>query len=363
MDAILTGLIFIVILSILVLIHEAGHYFVARRAGIRVEEFGLGLPPKIWGKRIGDTEFTLNALPIGGFVRLYGETPDGVSVKSHPAEGSQAFSAKPLWARAAVLLAGVTANLLLGILLFTIVYTLGLPKYDAKAVIDAISPNSPAASAGVQKGESIVALNGQPFLEIDGGFSEAIKKAKGKDVKLTLEQTSGQQRDVQVTVREQAPAGEGLLGVSIKGEPYITGYERYPFYQAPLIGIKQAFTFAGAILTGLGAMATQVFQNGTPPADVAGPVGIASVLGQTRQLGLVPVLWFISILSINLAVVNVLPFPALDGGRLLFVIIEAVTGRKPNPNIERIVHTAGMAILLGLIILITFSDIQRFIMK
>ena len=362
MDALITGLIFFVILSALVLIHEAGHYFAALKAGIKVEEFGFGLPPRLWGIKRGETEFTLNALPIGGFVRLYGETPDGVSVradgKTEPIDQTRTFLSKSLWARAGVLLAGVTSNLVLGMLIFMVVYTIGLPQFGVKPVIDQIAPNSPAALAGMKKGETIVSLDGTPYNDLKPGFSEVIQQHKGQPLTLILEK-DGQKRQLAVTPRQQAPAGEGLLGVVLKGDPYVAKVERYPFYKAPLVGVTQALAFAGLIFTSLGGIVGGFFSHGTVPSDLAGPVGIATQLGVARHLGAVLVLWFAGILSINLAVVNVLPFPALDGGRLLFVAIEAVTRRKVNPNVERWVHTIGMAVLLTLIALITISDIRK----
>lgn len=357
----LTIIIFIIMLSVLVLVHEAGHFFVARKMGIKVEEFGLGLPPKIWGKRFGETEYTLNALPIGGFVRMYGETPDGVSVreKGSDADASRMFLGKSKLARTAVLLAGVTANLLLGAVIFSIVFTAGLPVYNARIVpvIDKVESDSPAAQAGIKAGDKIIALNQVPFAQVEPSFSQKIAELEGQSVQLSVEQ-NGQTRDVNLTPRTNPPAGQGAMGVSLKAETYVEHVERYPFYQAWWEGFKQAGTFAVDIVRGLGSMLNQA-SHGTVPSDVAGPVGIAAILDQARGLGWTYVLWFAGIISVNLAVVNILPLPALDGGRLLFVIIEAVTRRKVNQDVERWTHTIGMALLLLLIVLITFSDITK----
>jgi regulator of sigma E protease len=362
MSIAITAILFIFILSILVLVHEAGHFFAAKKAGMRVDEFGLGLPPKIWSWKSGETEFSLNALPIGGFVRIYGETPDGVSIREGTdqiADQDRTFMAKSIWRRAGVLLAGVASNLVLGMLLFSIVYAVGLPQYSAKPVIDQVESNSPAAAAGFQAGQTILELNHVKYDDIQPDFATVIKNNRGKEITVTLQDKNGTIHNLTVTPRTTAPANQGLLGITIAGQPYIAHTEKYPLYQAWLIGIKEAFIFAGTILAALGGMLVNLFQHHTVPADLAGPVGIASVVGQARQLGFIPVLWFMGILSINLAVVNVLPFPALDGGRLLFVAIEAITGKKPNPVFERWTHTIGMAILLTLILLITFSDIRR----
>jgi regulator of sigma E protease len=357
----LTILIFIVMLSILVLIHEAGHFWVARKMGIKVEEFGLGLPPKIWGKKIGETEYTLNALPIGGFVRMYGETPDGVSVRESGSDpdSDRTFLGKSKLARTAVLLAGVTANLLLGAIIFSVVFTAGLPIYSARIIptIDRVEQGSPAAAAGLQAGDKIISLDGVPFNQVKPSFSEKVAESEGTPITLEVEH-QGKTNTVELTPRKNPPAGQGAMGVSLKAETFVEKVERYPFYAAWWEGFKQAGIFAADIVKGLGSMLTQA-THGTVPKDVAGPVGIAAILDQARGLGWTYVLWFAGIISVNLAVVNVLPIPALDGGRLLFVLIEAISGRKVNQDVERWAHTIGMAALLLLILAITFSDITK----
>ena len=361
MDILITATLFFIILSVLVIAHEAGHFFAAKRAGIKVEEFGFGLPPKLWGKQVGETEFTLNLLPIGGFVRLYGESPDGVSVRDNtpnPQDSSRMFMAKSKPARAGVLLAGVASNVVLGILIFTVVYTIGLPSFAAKAKIDRVEANSPAAQSGLKVGDTIIAANGQSVSVTE--FSQLVQTHKGQPISLTIKDKSGRERQLTLTPRTQIPSGQGPLGVTLtNGSIYVESTQRYPIWQAWWIGIKEAFGFAGAILASLGGMVGGLLVKHTVPTDLAGPIGIAAIIGQARALGLVPVLWFTAIISVNLAVVNVLPFPALDGGRLLFVIIEAVTRRPVNPDLERKIHTVGMAILLTLIVLITFSDISH----
>lgn len=364
MDTLLTIIIFAVILSVLVLVHEAGHFWVARRAGIKVEEFGLGLPPKIWGKKIGETEYTLNALPIGGFVRMAGETPDGVSVQGEEAaaeDQSRTFMAKSKLARSAVLLAGVTANLLLAMVIFTIVFTVGLPRFATEPIIGQVADGSPAEQAGLEEGQVITSLNGTPYYEVEPSFNQAIIDNAGQEVTLGLENPDGSTEEASLTPRENPPAGEGAIGIMFgQGEYFVLDTERYPFHTAWIEGTKQSLEFAWLILVSLGGMVGDFATTGQAPADVAGPVGIASIIGDMKELGIIPLMYIMAIISINLAVINVLPFPALDGGRLLFVVAEAVMGRKPNPDVERWAHTIGMVVLLGLILLITVSDISKF---
>ena len=365
METFLTVIIFLVILTVLVLVHEAGHFFVARKAGIKVEEFGIGLPPKIWGKKYGETEYTINLLPIGGFVRMHGESPDGVSIQDGhdqktKAEDERAFMSKSKLARTAVLLAGVTANLVLGIIIFTIVFTVGLPQFAAEPLVSGVVENSPAQEAGFEKGQTIIALNGQAYDQIENGFNQEVKNKAGQPVIITVEDQNGQQQDLTATPRQDPPAGQGALGITISGgDIYVASTEKYPIYLAWWEGIKEALNFSWQILASLGGMIGGLVSTGTAPADLAGPVGIAGIIGQARELGWIPVLFFAGIISINLAVVNVLPFPALDGGRLVFVAYEAITRRKPNPNVERWVNTIGMLVLLGLIALITISDVSK----
>jgi regulator of sigma E protease len=269
------------------------------------------------------------------------------------------FLAKSKLARTAVLLAGVTANLLLGAVIFSVVFTAGLPVYTGQVLptIDQVSDGSPAAAAGLKMGDTIVALDGTPFDQVKPSFSEKIAADDGQKVQLTIDR-QGKTEQLEVTPRQHPPAGQGALGVTLQVKTVVDHLERYPFYVAPIEGFKQAGIFAEQILAGLGGMLNQA-SHGTVPTDVAGPVGIASILGQARGLGWTYVLWFAGIISVNLAVVNVLPLPALDGGRLLFVVIEAITGRKVNQRIEQLTHTIGMAALLLLIVLITFSDISK----
>lgn len=366
MDGLITAIIFVVILMVLVIAHELGHFWVAKKAGVRVEEFGVGLPPKLWGRKRGETEYTINLLPIGGFVRMQGETGDGVSVKGDgdgaKEDDSRSFASKSVGWRAAILLAGVTANMLLAMVLFTIVYSVGLPQYGATPVISGVAEDSPAAVAGLQVDQTILSLNGVPFDEVRPSFSEVITEHKGQEVIIRVANPDGTEQDVAVTPRTEIPAGQGALGVTIgAGALYVAEVQQYPIWTAWWEGTKQSVEFAKTIVVSLGSMVGGMVTRGDVPSDVAGPVGIAQIIGQARELGWIPVVFFSAIISVNLAVVNLLPFPALDGGRLVFVAWEAVTRRKVSARVEAITHTIGMVILLGLIALITFSDVSKLI--
>jgi regulator of sigma E protease len=348
-------IVFILVLSILILIHELGHFMVARRSGIWVEEFGIGYPPRLWGKKIGDTIYSINALPIGGFVRLHGEqTEDGVT------KPKEAFINKSKGVRAFVLTAGVIMNFLLAIVCFSIVYTFeGVPRQTNKIIISGIATGSPAEASGIAPEDVITSVDATPVGSINQ-FTNLIEAKKGQEVTLGIVQPSGIQKDIRLTPRVNPPAGEGPLGVAI------TNVEIYfpPIWQRPFLGIyygfQEAIYWGRTILAGLGLMLYNLFK-GVVPEDVTGPVGIYAITSEVAKFGILSVINFLGIISVNLAIINILPFPALDGGRLLFVVVEKITGRKVVPKVEAAIHTIGMVVLLALMIAISYLDAKRLI--
>ena len=333
---------FFIILSVLILIHELGHFVVARWFKIKVEEFGFGYPPKILGFKKQETEYSLNLLPFGGFVRMLGEDlPEG--------HGSFASQKKPV--KIAVLLAGVSMNFLLGILLFAGIYTkIGIPEKVDYLKVTSVTDGSPAQTAGLKPDDKI--LN---FKETQA-FIEWVNENRGQEVALQL----GDGREVKLTPRlaEETPAGQGALGVGITDVDLV----QYPLWQRPfrgmVTGVKEAWLWGKEIVTGLVKMAVGLGQ-GQVPKDVTGPVGIYEISKNVAKEGFIAVLQFMAILSINLAILNLLPLPALDGGRLFFVLGEIITGKKLKPEWEQRIHLAGMLALIGLMVLITIKDIQR----
>lgn len=389
---ILTILIFLLILSILVFVHEAGHFFVAKWSGIKVEEFGFGLPPRAWGKKVGETIYSLNWLPFGGFVKLFGEDEAGsgkVTTKqatedTTPTDPSRAFTAKPLKNRISVVVAGVFMNLILAITLFYIV--LGAQGFKAQVllpfdithnfiganqtnqtalVIDTIDPDSPAQAAGLMQYDRIIATDGQAFSEIED-FRTYIDEMKGKEVTLTVLDMDDKSRMVKIVPREQIPANQGRLGVRFGAILNTAVLDYSSPMQKTFSGVLQTYNvgvYSGKVF---GKVIAQSFKEKNIEKvreGVAGPIGIGRIVGGILDIGgskaLIGLLEFTALLSLNLAVVNILPFPALDGGRLLFLVIEGITRQKVKPELERIVNTVGMAVLLGLILLITFNDLQK----
>lgn len=343
-------LVFFLVLSLLVIVHEFGHFWVAKRNGIWVEEFGFGLPPKLFGKKIGDTIYSINTLPFGGFVRLHGEmTEDGVT------KPKMAFINKSLWAKTAVIVAGVIMNFLLAVVAFGIVYSFtGIQKDTKEVKVLNISTNSPAQDAKLLVGDIVKKVDGQEVKSVSE-FISKIEDKKGKKVKLEL-----QDRVVTITPRANPPAGEGPLGVTITNtETYFAPVWQRPFLGA-YYGTKEALFWCKNVVNGFISIFTDLFQ-GKSPKDVSGPVGVFAVTSEVAKTGLLPLINLIGIISVNLAVLNIIPFPALDGGRLLFIIIEAIFGKKVAPKLEGVIHSVGMAILLLAILAITIKDVRGLI--
>ena len=367
----LTFVVFFVTLTILVLAHELGHFIAAKKLGIKVEEFGFGLPPRLLKLgQIGETEYTLNLLPIGGFVRLFGED-GGESVQSSPApsgagqapfkvqssEFKRAFFNQTKRVRTVVLIAGVVMNLVLAVVLFSIVYTtIGIPTPSDQVTILGTIINSPADGL-LNQNDRVVEVDGIKVSQ-SGQFVELIEERRGIEVKLLVIRDE-EEKEIAIIPRAEPPESEGPLGVVISDMEM----KRFPWYQmiprAIWAGFVEAFSWSKAIIIGLKDMLVRWLFQGQAPTDVAGPVGIFQITGGVARAGWLAVLQFIGMLSVNLAVINVLPFPALDGGRLLFVAYEAVTGKKARASIEKWSNIVGMVILLTLMLVITINDIIR----
>lgn len=347
----MTPLIFLIVLSILIFVHELGHFIAARRSGVKVEEFGLGFPPRIWSRKRGDTVYSINALPIGGFVRLYGEE------HSVEADKTQAYYHKGRLARTAIVVSGVLMNFLLAVFAFAaITWFVGVPRDLGHVKVLSVSENSPASQAGLLTDDTVVAVAGQNVVQTKE-FIESVNNRRGKETELVVRRGSEEVK-LKVTPRENPPQGQGALGVGI------TSSEIYnpPLAERPFVslfeGFKQATFWVKATVLGITDSLAKVF-GGKAPEGLAGPIGIYQITEIAAGQGILALLSFIAILSVNLAVLNILPIPALDGGRLLFIGVEALFGRRVLPTFEKYAHRVGMLILLALIFLITLGDIKR----
>lgn len=355
----LTIIIFIIILGLLIFVHEFGHFLVAKKNGVKVEEFGFGFPPRIFGIKKGETVYSINLIPLGGFVKIFGE--EGEAKENH-----RSFAAKKIWQRAIILLAGVAMNVFLAAIVVSLGYGLGLPTAiddsqmvsGAKVQITEIAPNSPAQIAGLKSGDIVVKILAEEELNNIGKVNEVqnfIAKNKGEEIVMTL-QRGRDVREVKVVPRINPPVGEGALGVDLARVTNVF----YPWYQAIYEGVKTTFILIWTITVALGYLFWQLVSQGRAPgAEVAGPVGIFSLTGQAAQMGFVYLLQLTALLSINLAIINALPLPALDGGRVLFLIIEKIKGSPVSQRIERAIHSAGFVFLIILMLLITVRDVIK----
>jgi regulator of sigma E protease len=361
-----TILAFLIILSVLVVVHELGHFLVAKKLGIKVEEFGIGFPPRAWSKKIGETVYSVNWLPVGGFVKLFGEDAAGggkvgvqsskLKVESSGDDVERAFYARPLWQRMVVVTAGVIMNVILAIVLISFLFaTQGVPLPTDNIIVTEVAHNSPAEIAGLQKDDKILRINDKEIKKTDLFISET-KKHKGEEVTLLVLRDKTE-FTVKLTPRVNAPKNEGAMGVAISN----IEVKKYSWLTAPFYGTMEAAKFSWMIASGLGSLVTDFIFHGVKPQGVAGPIGVAQLTGEAVRAGWFAVLWFVSLLSLNLAVLNILPIPALDGGRFFFMVLEMFTGKKVSPKYEAYAHGVGLVLLLGLMALITVLDVSRLI--
>lgn len=348
---ILTAVIFFIVLSILVLIHELGHFLVARWIGVHVEEFGLGLPPRVWGKKIRGTIYSINWLPIGGFVKLSGEDEEELKTSNVKLKNRrQYFWARSKKERTAILVAGVTMNFLLAVAITTFLLTQGVAEPSGRVHIERVVAGSPAEEAGLKAGDIVQDMR-TPQELIDFTRANA-----GSAITLTILR-DGTPSAIAVTPRRDPPPGQGPLGVAISD----LEIKAYPLTVAPVMAVKINVQRGWEMLRSIVVTVWRLVTLQPLAAEIAGPIGIAQVTGQAVQYGFMALLEFMAILSLNLAVLNILPIPALDGGRLAFVFLEKFMGRRVRPAFERSAHQWGMIILFALILLVSINDILRLV--
>ena len=354
-------IIFIIILSALIIVHELGHFLVAKKFGIRVDEFGLGFPPR--AKKLftwKGTPFTLNWLPFGGFVKIFGESPEEPELSNAPQDS---FQYKNRGIQAAVLVAGVVGNFLFAWLLISLGFisglptpaNLALPTENARTVITTVLPSSPAAEAGLKSGDAVISLSR------NGIYSELTPEALSLFISQSLEPIVFEvDRGGQVSTKTVIPNNEILrdrpaIGISMD----VIGIAKLSPHEALWQGLKATSQLTLVTAQAIGTFFFQAISGRADLSSVTGPVGIVGMVGDVRELGFTYLLTFTALISINLAVINLLPFPALDGGRLLFVGIEAVTRRSIPPQIFNIINIAGFALLIILMLLITVQDVRN----
>jgi regulator of sigma E protease len=338
---------FVVVLGPLVFIHELGHFIVAKLSHIRVEEFGIGYPPRLARlAKIGATEYTFNLLPLGGFVRLAGEEDP---------TAPDSFASKSWFARAGTLIAGPAMNLILAAFLMAFLFSwsgVPIPISGQGVIVNTVVPGTPAAQAGLKPGDVILRIDNHQ-IENTNDLQTYVRAQAGQEVALVVRRDDHVlPTPIKLIPRTDPPTNEGPLGIGIEMPADVV---RYPWYESVPLGFQYAFQIMGLMIDQLSKML-----RGLIAPELAGPVGIASLTEQAAQTGLENVIYLAALLSVNLALINLLPFPALDGGRLLFIAIELLRGgRRVDPAKERFVHLIGMAVLLSLMLVISFFDVQR----
>lgn len=364
----ITIIVFILIFSLLVLVHEWGHFYMARRAGIKVEEFGIGLPPRakaLYTDKQG-TVYSLNWIPFGGYVRLYGEDISDPKVLA----AKDSYASKTKLQRTAVIVAGVFMNFVLAWLLITIGFSIGMKPFivtqddllkakeagliemEHALFVQEIVADSPLAKTELKSGDLILKLNDQTVPQ-----AVMLSQILVPNQPVTLSVLRGEKTiDISAVTNE-----EGKLGFAVADSSHITEQKtvRYPVHVAAWQAVKEVGRLSYLTLDMLGDVVVSLVSKFTVPDGVAGPVGIAKMTYQFTQQGAMALLQFTALLSISLGVINIMPFPALDGGRFLFIIVETIIGKKPNAKWESVIHGVGFVLLMLFILLITFNDIMN----
>lgn len=366
-----TIIIFILVLSVLVFVHEAGHFFTARKFGVKADEFGLGFPPRAigvykdakgkWRRLVGnrdietlegdevpsDTVYSLNWLPIGGFVKIKGENGDD-------RDEADSFGAQKIWKRTIILAAGVIMNIILAFALFSICFMVGAPQTvetGGKIQITEVVKKSPAESAGILSGDVVLGADDKTFVNVSE-VQSYIGAHGGQDVALKITRGS---ENLSLNIKPELKENKGVIGVGLDQVDTV----RYSFFQALWEGAKHTGLLLWMILVSFFALIRDLIIGHGAGDAVGGPIRIAQMTGEVARFGFVNLLNFTALLSLNLAVINILPFPALDGGRIFFLLIEKIKGKPIKRETEAMIHNAGFMLLMLLILLVTYKDIAR----
>ncbi|MDZ7798386.1 MAG: RIP metalloprotease RseP [Patescibacteria group bacterium] len=354
----LTIISFVLVLSIVIIVHEFGHFLAAKKTGVKVEEIGLGFPPRMFAFKKNDREYSLNWIPLGGFVRLKGQGDRSV-------QSEDSFNTKKVWQRALIMSAGVLMNVILAIVVFSFGFTLGLPSAigdnvpgakisDEKIQVYEVVENTPAEKAGLKTGDIIISIDDQGYKDINN-LKNYYTDKEGETLNISVKR-GGEIINLNIKPEKLDESDQAKMGVSLVN----TGIVSFPLHLAVWNGLKATFIMLWQIILGFYNLIKNALISHQISADVAGPVGIAVITGQMAKMGFVYLLEFIGMLSLTLALINFLPLPALDGGHLLFLLIEKIKGSRVNERVENIVHTVGFYLIILLFFVITFRDIIKF---
>lgn len=355
----ITIIVFLIVLSVIVFVHEIGHFYTAIKLGIGVEEFGFGFPPRMLGIKRKGIIYSINWIPLGGFVKIKGEAGDH-------AQDQDSFVNQPVWKRAIVLFAGVFMNWMLALVLITIGYFSGLPAVlegdipagakvrNEQVQIMEVYPDSAADQVGLEVGDVVLKVNQEEFND-----NQELQKylIENNEQEFNFIVKRGQEeKDFTVAAAEISDfGGEKLLGIGLVN----SGIVSYAWYRAPWEALKTTVSMTILIVQAFFGLIANLIR-GSGVGDVSGPVGVAVFAGRAMEMGWIYLLQFTALISVNLAVINILPFPALDGGRILFLIIEKIRNKPNDQKIEAIIHNVGFALLMLLIVVVTYKDIARY---
>ncbi len=344
---ILTIVIGILVLGALILAHEFGHFIMAKATHCYVEEFGIGFPPRLYGKKIGETIYSINWIPFGGFNKISGEVDPSAP---------RALAARKYWVRILVISGGILMNLLLPFLLMSVAYMVPHDIVQGQVMVQEVAVGSPAEIAGIEVGDTILSINGNT-IKSAGDISRQIQLNLGARISMEIMHADATTGTVYVVPRWKPPAGEGAIGIVYQTMNPTIISESLPFWQAIPQGVTDCWETLILYKNGIIGMII-----GSVPFTPAGPVGIVQVAGEVAQAGVSPVLELTAFISIAIAITQLIPFPALDGGRLLFIFIEWIRrGKRVPPRVETFIHSIGFIVLLALMVLITYQDIARWV--
>jgi regulator of sigma E protease len=362
----MTFILFVLILLVLIFVHELGHFLAAKSSKIKVHEFALGFSPKIWKKKKGETEYSLGVVPFGGYVRIHGENPEDVG--ENDPDKDRALNHKPWYIQAWVLVAGVVFNIIFAWLLISFSFMSGYPTVvdegnnlrveDPQVVIVAVQEDSPADEAGIKTGDVLVSIEDGHNLQEAESVEDIRNFIAESSSQATLHlkvKRSGEELFIPVKAKEGIIEGRPAIGISMN----IVGVVKYGFFDAFIKGAETTYRVTVETAKGLGKLIKDAVTGKAELSSVTGPVGIAGMVGDARQFGFVYLLGFTALISINLAVINMIPFPALDGGRLLIVIIEAISRKKVPMKLQGWINGIGFLLLMILMVLVTIGDVGK----
>ena len=342
----------IILLGVLIFVHELGHFLVAKLSGVGVLKFSLGFGPKVIGKAVGETEYLVSAVPLGGYVKLLGESGED---EIGPEDEKRSFQRQHVFKRMAIVFAGPLFNFVFAIVVFSVIFAIGVPALTSK--VGGIQEEAAAIRAGIEKGDVILAIDGNK-IDLWSEMADIIRDSEGKELEFEIERGN---KIIHIGVMPEKKKGVNVFGEEV--EAYQIGIsssqemvvKRYNPLQAVLQGIGQTWSVTKLVVVGI----YKIIEGVVSPRELGGPILIAKMSGEFAKQGLIPFVFFMAFLSINLGVLNLLPIPVLDGGHLMFCLIEVATGKEINVRWREMAQQVGFFLLIMLMVFVFWNDIVR----